>query len=205
MTAYIEAHTTPGSSVARELVRASEEDLEYTDMLSGNETVQLLRMLIRIGGFRRILEVGTFTGFATLQMAELLPEEGEVITLEMNERYRRISDPFFNREFFRKRIRQIMGPALETIEALEGPFDLIFLDADKANYPEYYSRLQPKLREGGVMVIDNAFWSGEVLQPDSRKGSAVDRLNKMVQEDSGVQNLMLPVRDGLMVLCRIAT
>lgn len=199
---YLVRHSEAESPEARELVKASESDLEHIDMVSGPETVTLLRLFIRVGGFRRVLEIGTFTGYATIQISDALPEDGEVITLEMNERYRRISDLFFHRPHHRNKIRQIMGPALESLDRLSGPFDLIFLDADKANYPEYYHKVKPLLRSGGILVVDNALWAGKVLEATDRKAKAVDRLNRIVQEDPEVENLMLPVHDGLMVVCK---
>lgn len=196
---YILRHTTRESETVRELKAASENELDHIDMLSGNSVGQLLALLIRTGGFKRILEVGSFTGYGALQMAQAVPEGGLVITLEMNEHYRVVSDRFFSRPPFDKKICQIMGPALESVQSLEGPFDLVFLDADKANYPAYFEAVRSLIRPGGLLVADNVFWNGEVLDAETRKGEAVDRFNRMVQKDPGFENVMLPVRDGLLV------
>ena len=200
---YILRHTTPESSTLQELVRESEESLEYTDMLSGNQIGLLLKLFVRAGHVRRILEVGTFTGYSALWMAEALPEDGELVTLEMNERYNEISDPFFSQEPYRRKIRQIMGPALESIDTLKGPFDMIFLDADKAQYPDYFKKLKPMLRSGGLFLVDNALWGGSVLQPDDVKSRAVARLNRLIQEDEEFENTILPIRDGLLVAVKL--
>ncbi|MGM0506119.1 MAG: O-methyltransferase [Bacteroidota bacterium] len=196
---YILHHTTQESETIRALVADSEKELDHIDMLSGNTVGQLLALLIRLGGFSRVLEVGSFTGYGTLQMAQALPDEGLVVTLEMNEHYRSVSEKFFNRPPFDKKVRQIMGPALESIPSLEGPFDLVFLDADKANYPAYFESIRPLLRSGGLLVADNVFWNGEAIEAKTRKGEAVDRFNRKVQEDPAFTNVMLPVRDGLLI------
>ncbi|MEX0771243.1 MAG: class I SAM-dependent methyltransferase [Balneolaceae bacterium] len=197
---YLESHTSPESDLLRELVRKSEEELTYTDMISGRQVGQLLQMLIRIGRFSRILEIGTFTGYSAITMADVLPDNGEVLTLELNERYRDVSEPFFKKEPYNKKIRQIMGDARETLVSLDGFFDMVFIDAEKLYYPEYYKKSLPLLKKGGVMVIDNTLWSGGVLDPDTPKGEAIDEFNKMIQADDRVDNLMLPVRDGVTVV-----
>lgn len=196
---YILRHTTEESPLLRELVDASYTDLDHIDMISGNVVGQLLALLIRLGQFSRILEVGTFTGYGTLQMAQALPEDGEIVTLEMNERYRDVSDDFFSRSPWNRKVKQIMGPALESIHTLSGPFDMVFLDADKANYPAYFEAVVPLIRSGGLLVADNVFWNGEVVEANTRKGEAVHRFNRMVQNDPAFQNVMLPVRDGLLI------
>lgn len=200
---YILRHTTGESELVRELVSASDADLDHTDMLSGNSVGQLLALLIRVGGYKRILEVGTFTGYGTIQMAQALPDGGKVVTLERNERYRAVSDDFFSRPPLDRKIQQILGPALESIMTLDGPFDLVFLDADKANYPAYFEALRSKIRSGGLLVADNVLWNGEVFESETRKGRAVDRFNRMVQEDPDFENVMLPVRDGLLIARKI--
>lgn len=196
---YIQRHTTAESQMIRELVANSIEDLDHIDMLSGNTVGQLLALLIRLGGCKRILEVGTFTGYGTIQMAQALPDDGKIYTLEMNERFRSVSDQFFSRPPFDRKIQQLLGPALTSIRTLEGPFDLVFLDADKANYPAYYEEIRPKLRSGGLLVADNVFWNGEVLTATTRKGQQVHRFNRMVHADPEFENVMLPVRDGLLI------
>jgi caffeoyl-CoA O-methyltransferase len=194
---YAIAHTTEDSPTVKELIRASEEDLEYTDMLSGRMVGRLLALLIKISGARRILEVGTFTGYSALTMAEALPDDGELFTCEYNKRYEAIARRFFSESDAGSKIELVMDKALDTIPTLEGQFDFVFLDADKINYPAYYEMIKPRLTTGGLMVIDNVFWGGEVIKAQEEKAQAIDRLNKMIAEDETVEQVMLTVRDGI--------
>jgi len=197
---YTESFTSEEPEIIKELVKASDEDLEHIDMLSGRQTGMLLKMLVTISGANRILEVGTFTGYSAIMMAHALPDEGELITCEMNERYRRISEPFFAREPYRTKITQKMGNALDIIPTLEGTFDLIFLDADKVNYPKYYRLAKKKINPGGLIVVDNVLWSGEVLDRKNRKAEAIHQMNEIIREDDEVEQLMLPLRDGVTIV-----
>ena len=194
---YTESFTSKESKTLKELVRVSERELEYTDMLSGPQVGMLLKMLVQISGSKRILEIGTFTGYSAIWMADALPVDGTLITLEMNERYRDISRQFFEKEEYKSKIKQKMGNALEVIPTLSGVFDLIFLDADKISYPTYYEMLKPKLKAGGLFVIDNVLWGGEVLRPSDEKSRAIHKLNKMIRDNKEVEQVMIPVRDGI--------
>lgn len=197
---YTESFTSDDSEILKELIAASEDELEYTDMLSGPQVSRLLQFMIQISGAKRILEIGTFTGYSAIAMADVLPEHGTLITLEMNERYRDISKPFFKREPYQKRIKQKMGNALEVIPTLSGTFDMIFLDADKISYPTYYEMLKPKLKSGGIFVIDNVLWGGDVLKPSTDKAKAIHRLSKMIRDDKEVDQVMIPLRDGITIV-----
>ncbi len=197
---YTESFTSEESKILKELVRASERELEYTDMLSGPQVGALLKMLVQISGATRILEIGTFTGYSAIWMADALPDDGTLITLEMNERYRDISKPFFEREEYRKKIKQKMGNALEVIPTLSGKFNLIFLDADKISYPTYYEMLKPKLKLGGIFVIDNMLWGGDVLRPKDEKSRAIHKLSKIIRDDKDVDQVMIPLRDGITIV-----
>lgn len=197
---YAEKMSTPESELLRELSEYTAREMEYSEMLSGPLVGNLLAMLVRMSGARRVLEVGTFTGYSALWMAQALPEEGELVTCDHNRRYEAIARSYFERSPHGRKIRMLMGPALETIDGLKGSFDLVFLDADKINYPRYYDRLLPVTGEGGVMVIDNVFWSGEVLEPGDDESRAIDRMNRAIAEDERVDQLMLTLRDGLTVL-----
>lgn len=199
---YTESFTSEESKTLKELVRTSKRELEYTDMLSGPQVGRLLQMLIQISGAERILEVGTFTGYSAISMAGVLPDGGTLITLEMNEKYRNVSKEFFERELYREKINQKMGNALEVIPTLSGEFDLIFLDADKISYPTYYEMLKPKLKSGGLLIIDNVLWGGEVLRPTTEKSRAIHKLNKMVRDDKEVDQVMIPLRDGVTIVRR---
>jgi len=200
---YINRHTTGETTILNDLVRQSEAELEYTEMISGRQVGQLLKLIVRIGGYKRVLEVGTFTGYSAIWIADALPDDGEVITLELNERYTEISNRFFAMPPYEKKIRQIMGPALDTIESLEGEFDMIFIDADKIQYPDYFLKLKPKLIRGGVLAIDNVLWGGSVINPEDDKSKSVDNLNKLVSNDSDFEQVILPVRDGVMMAVKI--
>lgn len=197
---YTKSFTSEEPETLKELVQVSERELEYTDMLSGQQVGMLLKMLVQISGAKRVLEVGTFTGYSAIAMADALPDDGTLITLEMNEKYCEISKQFFERDPYPKKIKQKMGNALEVIPTLSGTFDLIFLDADKISYPTYYEMLKPKLKSGGLFVIDNVFWGGEVLYPENEKSRAIHKLNKMIRDDKDVEQVMIPVRDGITIV-----
>lgn len=194
---YAEEHTVEESELLRELVKVSNENLEYIDMLSGRVVGQFLAMLVKLSGAKRILEIGTFSGYSALSMAEALPEDGELITCELNERYEKLARSFFEKSEHGHKITLRMGPALQTIEKLKGSFDFVFLDADKVNYPAYYQKVLPLMNSGGLIVIDNVLWSGDVLEPSDEKSNAIDKLNNIIKEDSSVEQVMLTVRDGL--------
>jgi len=197
---YTESFTTEEPEIIKELVEASDKDLEHIDMLSGRQTGMLLKMLVSISGANKVLEVGTFTGYSAIMMASALPEGGELITCEMNERYKEVSEPFFKREPYRTKITQKIGNALEIIPRLEGTFDLIFLDADKVNYPKYYRLAKEKINSEGLIVIDNVLWDGDVLDQKNRKAEAIHQMNEIIRDDGDVEQLMLPLRDGVTIV-----
>lgn len=197
---YAINHTTDHSEIIKELVSVSEQNLEHIDMLSGRLVGRLLDLLVKISGAKRVLEVGAFAGFSALTMAEALPEDGELFTCEYNERYEDIARTFFEKSEAGSKITLLMGKALDTIPTISGSFDFVFLDADKINYPNYYEMILPRLEQDGIMVIDNVFWSGEVLNPESNKARAIDELNTIIRDDDSVEQVMLPVRDGVTVL-----
>src|SRR5699024_2044491 len=124
--------------------------------------------LVKVSGARRVLEIGTFTGYSALTMAEALPDGCELIACEYNERYEGIAKTFFNKSVHGKKITLKMGDALKTIPALKGDFDFVYLDADKINYPKYYQMVLPRLKTGGLLAIDNVLWSGEVFDSESK-------------------------------------
>ncbi len=182
--AYAEAHSTTETALLRELREVTRREMEYDDMLSGPVVGAFLQMLVRMSGARRVLEVGTFTGYATIWMAGGLPSGGRIRTCESNEKYALVARRFFKRyqeEGGATDIRILFGPALQTIResVLSGepgqrpdtdfdsghhPLDFVFLDADKEHYPDYYELLMPALSPGGIMVIDNVLWGGKVCE-----------------------------------------
>ena len=200
---YAINHTTDDSPDVKALIEESERDLEYTDMLSGKLVGRLLAMLIKVSGAQRVLEIGTFTGYSALTMAEALPADGVLYTCEYNRRYENIAREFFAKSDAGSKVTLLMGKALETIPTIEGSFDFVFLDADKINYPSYYKMMIPRLEPGGIMAIDNVFWGGEVLEANKSKAEAIDKLNKMIVNDDSVEQVMLTIRDGLTIVRRL--
>lgn len=182
-----------------EIAELTENELQYSDMLSGKMVVGLLILLIKTGGYKNILEVGMFTGYATLGMAEILPEDGKITTIEMNDRYKGIAERVFEKSESAKKIEILFGNAREITKNLPESYDLIFLDADKQFYPTYYETLKPKLKSGGLLVTDNVFWSGAVLTKEDRKSKAIAEFNKMVKDDPDMEQVMLTIRDGVLI------
>jgi caffeoyl-CoA O-methyltransferase len=187
-----------------ELLQALREETQafspVAHMICGPIEGRLLAMLIQLSSAKRILEVGTFTGYSALYMASYLPPEGKLITCELREDHAEFAKRYFAKSEAGKKITLLMGEAAKTLPTLQEEFDFIFLDADKANYPLYYDLLIPKLRTGGLMVVDNALWRGEVVHPQSKEAIAIDTLNRKASLDPHVETVMLTVRDGLLLI-----
>lgn len=192
--------TTDESEGIKELVASSSQELEYVDMLSGNLVGQMLKMLVKLSGAKRVLEIGTFTGYSALMIAEALPNDGEIITVEMNLKYQELAEKHFERFDTDNKIRLLKGNARELIDELEGVFDLIFLDADKMSYPLYFDKSIVKLKSGGLLIVDNVLWDGTVLNPDDQKAKVLNQFNKLVADDERVEQVLLPVRDGISLI-----
>ncbi|HKI44070.1 MAG TPA: class I SAM-dependent methyltransferase [Balneolales bacterium] len=200
---YAKTLSLDESELLLNISKTTHEELEYDQMLSGKLEGRFLRMLIQLTGAKRILEIGMFTGYSALTMAEALPDDGNIITCDTNERYANIARRFFEKSPCGYKISIKMGPALETLKKIKGPFDLIFLDADKNNYPEYYRILHPMLEIGGLLIVDNAFWDGKVIDRPDEKSMAIDRLNRMIYDDPTVENVLLTIRDGINLVRRV--
>jgi caffeoyl-CoA O-methyltransferase len=199
---YCLRHTSPRGKLLQELERYTWRHCEDSQMLIGSHEGALLATLVRLSGARRILEVGTFTGYSALCMAEALPKNGRLITCEIRPERAEIARSFFGRSRHGRKIRIRLGPALETLAGLPSAarFDFVFLDADKENYVNYYEAVLPRLRPGGMIVADNVLWSGRVLAPKQKTDRAVVKFNKHVHRDPRVECVMLPMRDGVSLI-----
>jgi caffeoyl-CoA O-methyltransferase len=200
---YCERHSHSPSQVLNDLFKATHERTEWPIMLVGPLEASVLRMLIHTSGAKRVLELGTFTGYSALAMAEALPADGQLITLDMDEETTAIAQEFWARSPHGSKIELKLGAALETLPHIEGKFDLIFIDADKHNYPHYWEACVPMLNPGGLIVVDNVFLGGRALNPESEVAAAVDGMNKRAHEDTRVECTMLSIRDGMLVGRRI--
>ena len=199
LQAYLFDHARPPAPIFEEMRERTYAEMQSPQMQVGRIEGALLRILVAAIGARRILEIGTVTGFSGLSMAESLPDDGELLTCDIDPIATSVARAFFDRSPHGKKIRILLGPALETIATLAGPFDLVFLDADKERYPGYYEATLPLLRQGGLLLGDNALWSGEVVAPTTASGKAIAAFNARVASDPRVDNVLLPVRDGIMV------
>jgi caffeoyl-CoA O-methyltransferase len=185
------------NAILDELMKETHATMEYPQMLTGPIEGQFLKMMVKVTGARRVVEVGTFTGYASLQMAEGLPADGKLITLDLNPVCLALARKYFAKSEYGKKIEIIEGAALESIAKIEGPLDLVFIDADKGNYLNYYEALLPKVRSGGVILVDNVLWSGGVLEPKSDDDKAINAFNDRVSHDDRVDKVLLTVRDGV--------
>ena len=201
---YAEAHTTPPPPLLAELAAETEETLSSPQMLTGPIEGRFLQQLVFASGARRVLELGTYSGYSALSMAEGLPPDGRIDTCEVDERHAEVARRYIARSAYADRITVHLGPALETIARLEGAFDLVFIDADKGNYVNYYEAVLPRLSERGLIAADNTLWSGRVLDDsdDSEGTVAIRAFNEHVLADERVVSVMLTVRDGVTLIRR---
>jgi caffeoyl-CoA O-methyltransferase len=203
---YSEAHTSPPSELLARLAEETHATLQSPQMLTGTVEGRLLEFLVFALAARRVLEVGTYSGYASLSMAAALPPDGRIDTCEVDERHAEVARRYISESPYADRIQVHLGPALETIERLEGTFDFVFIDADKVNYRNYYEALLPRLSERGLMAVDNTLWSGRVLDPsdDSESTRAIVEFNEHVRNDVRVTSVQLTVRDGITLIRRTA-
>jgi caffeoyl-CoA O-methyltransferase len=199
---YAAEHTTPVDELFDRLAEETRERFEAPQMMVGLLEGRFLQFLVRLTGAQNVLEFGTFTGWSSISMASGLPPGGRVITCDVEEDTTEVARRYAEEAGVVDRIDYRLGPGLETIETLDGPFDLVFIDADKENYVNYYEAVLPKLADDGVIVADNVLWSGRVLEEDpGEEGTkAIKSFNEHVISDERVECVMLTVRDGMTLI-----
>lgn len=194
---YAYSKTSTDGQLLQELTKETYEKMELPQMLTGRLEGRFLKLMVQITSAKRVLELGTFTGYSALSMAEGLPADGEVITCDINPKAIEVAKRYFARSEHGKKITIIEGPALESIAKLKGIFDLVFIDADKENYTNYYEAVLPLMKSGGVILVDNVLYSGEVVDPQSSNGKAIAEMNDHVSKDARVEAVFLTIRDGV--------
>ena len=199
---YAERHSTPPDPLLAELAEETKATMASPQMLTGPVEGRFLELLVAASGARRVLEIGTFTGFASLSMARALPPDGRIDTLDIEPRHAEVAQRYFDRSPDGDKITLHLGPALETIDGLEGAFDLVFIDADKENYDAYFEAVLPRLSERGLIAIDNTLWSGRVLDPPDETTRLIAALNDKLAADERVVAVQLTVRDGITLVRR---
>ena len=202
---YCVEHTTPENDLLSKLNRETHAKVLQSRMLSGHLQGRFLSMLSRMIQPKNILEIGTYTGYSALCLAEGLAENGKLITLDVNEELEDFVRNYFKESALNDKIDFRIGNALQVIPTLPETFDIVFIDADKLNYTHYYDLVFDKVRSGGYIIADNVLWSGKVSNPaaNDKDTIAIRAFNKKIQDDTRVENILLPIRDGLMVLRKI--
>jgi len=203
---YVVKHSQAEPPLLTELTRETHLKVLQPRMLSGPLQGRFLSILSKLISPKRILEIGTFTGYATLCLAEGLPKDGRIDTLDINEELTDFQRSFFDRSPWGKQIHQHTGNALELIPQLNITYDLIFIDADKKNYLNYLELVLPKLRSGGLLLSDNVLWSGKVLEETQKKDEdtrVLKEFNKLLSSHTELETVLLPLRDGLTISRKI--
>jgi caffeoyl-CoA O-methyltransferase len=200
--AYAEAHSAPESDVCRALREETYRTMEVPHMVVGPLEGAFLKMMVQLVKARRVLEIGMFTGYSALCMAEVLPDDGSLITCEIDHVSAALARKYFAKSQSGRKIEIRMGPALETLRELTGLFDLIFIDADKGNYLNYYRGALKLVSPTGVILVDNVLWSGEVLiqPPPDERTAVIQELNRTVADDPRVTSVLVTIRDGVLVI-----
>ena len=202
---YAINHTQDESNLLKALNKETHQKILQSRMISGHFQGRVLSFISQLIRPETILEIGTYTGYATLCLAEGLTKNGKIHTIEINEELIDFQKKYFDQSKFKNQIFTHIGDAIDIIPKLKLKYDLIFLDADKANYPNYMEMVLPKLKKGGVLVADNVLWSGKVLDYQQKRydieTKGIKLFSELVKKNSSLQTLLLPIRDGLM-MCR---
>ena len=198
---YAADHTTPLSELLEEIEYFTLTRTAYPSMLTGRVEGRFLQLVVQLSGAHHIVDIGTFTGYSALAMAEVLPESGKLLTIEHNTEHAKIAQDFFDRSPDGFKIALCIGEALDILKTLpDAKTDLVFIDADKRNYSAYYEESMRILRDGGLILADNALWYGTVFDPKDEESRAMADFNKLVKVDNRVENLFLTIRDGIYLL-----
>ena len=202
--AYAEAHTSPEQPALQELNTFTHDNIEMPQMLSGHMQGRFLSMISRMVRPMQVLEIGTYTGYSAICFAEGLAEGGMIHTIDINDKMKDLAEKYFKKAGVADNIKMYIGNAMEIIPAINETFDLVFIDADKSNYINYYNLVLPKVRKGGFIVADNILWSGRVIDEEKdNRTKVLDNYNKTILADDRVENVLLPIRDGLMIAQKI--
>lgn len=203
---YAAKSTREVAQVYRDLREETYAKMSNPQMQVGEVEGTFLRFLVAMTGAKRVLEFGTFTGYSAMMMASALPEDGVLYTLDRDPVAVDIARKYFDRVPYGNKIRVVMGDARETVHDIQGPFDMAFIDADKEAYDLYYEATLKILRPGGIIALDNMLWYGKVLDPpvDDKDALAIVAMNKKIKNDDRVENVLLTVRDGVMLVRKLS-
>ena len=202
LTEYISENSNEEPKILAKLNQETHQKILKPRMLSGHIQGRLLSMISKMNSPSSILEIGTFTGYGTLCLAEGLKEDGKIFTIDQNEELLKIQSKYFEESGKRNKIIQLTGNAKEILDDLNETFDLVFIDADKENYIEYFKLVSERLNNNGIIISDNVLWSGKVLDPSSENDEETNALvhfNKLLNEDKRFETVILPLRDGLSI------
>lgn len=197
---YVVEHSQQEPEILAELSKETWQKVLNPRMLSGAFQGRLLAMIAKLIQPKVVLEIGTYTGYATLCFAEGLASEGKIITIDKNEELESLQNKYFEKSGFRNQIHQKMGNALEIIPTIDEKFDLVFIDADKVNYEKYFRLVIQKMKSGGIILSDNVLWSGKVIEeldPKDKDTKALLKYNNLLNSDHRLETVLLPIRDGL--------
>ena len=204
LSRYIHEHTTAEAPLFERLREETYGHLEDPQMQVGRVEGAFLKLMVQVTGAARVLELGTFSGYSALSMASGLPPGGRLITCDLDPEVTKVARRYFDESPWGEMIEIRVGPALDTLSGLAGEeFDLVFMDADKENYSNYWEAVLPMLRPGGVVLADNTLWSGAVLAPKAASDHGIVNFNTLVSEDPRVENVLLSIRDGVMFARKI--
>lgn len=201
---YAFKNTRLESQLLKDLTNLTNEKMEMPQMLCGQLEGRLLNMLVSLVQPMLLVEIGTFTGYSALTMAEAMPKNSKLITCDNDPEAIGIAQEFFNKSQYGEKIEIREGPAIDTIRSIREPIDFSFIDADKAAYPAYYEEILSRTRIGGLIVLDNMFWLGQVLDPKDESSTAIDQTNDIITNDTRVENVFLTIRDGVQLVRKIA-
>ncbi|MGM0574548.1 MAG: O-methyltransferase [Myxococcota bacterium] len=196
---YAAEHTSPVPEIYERLRRETLERTEAPQMQVGPLEGRFLKLMAQLTGARRAVEIGTFTGYSALSIAEGMAEDGHLIACDIDPDTAAIAQRYFDEAPWGRRIELRLGPAIETLEGVAAPLDLAFIDADKTSYIAYWEALVPKMRPGGIILADNVLWSGRALAPEGESDRAIAAFNEHVQADDRVEHVLVTLRDGVTV------